>query len=130
MALSSRRGDNRDGRLVGVVPVCLFALLLVLAQPVAYAAWFGGEHVTLEQAELHDGAVGRGDLHHYGLGSKADPERTGARADSVADLHPSTTDLAPTANLTALSPDFMKSVLVEKVAPYAGRTSRATGPDR
>ncbi|QIN79301.1 hypothetical protein GBA65_13165 [Rubrobacter marinus] len=101
---------------MGLFPSCLLALALILAQPVSYFAWFEGEHVTLEQAKLHDEAIGSGNLHHHGLGSKAVPGFGGAQGRPVADLDASTPDLAPTANLAALSPDSLKSVPVEKTA--------------
>jgi hypothetical protein len=44
----------------------LLALCVVVSQPIASLAWFGGAHATLDQAALHQAAVAHGHKHHHG----------------------------------------------------------------
>jgi hypothetical protein len=55
-----------DARPLGVMAAHLLALCVVVSQPVASLAWFGGAHTTLDQAALHQAAVAHGHNHHHG----------------------------------------------------------------
>ena len=55
-----------DARPLGVMAAYLLALLVVISQPIASLAWFGGMHATLDQAALHEAAVANGHNHHHG----------------------------------------------------------------
>ena len=55
-----------DARPLGVMAAHLLALFVVVSQPIASLAWFGGMHATLDQAALHEAAVANGHNHHHG----------------------------------------------------------------
>lgn len=55
-----------DARPLGVMAAHLLALCVVVSQPIASLAWFGGAHTTLDQAALHQAAVAHGHNHHHG----------------------------------------------------------------
>ena len=71
-------------RQLGTVAVCVLALFLIVAQPVASLAWLGGAHATPEQAALHDEAVEAGLPHHGESGPYA---HESPRGDDETDAH-------------------------------------------
>ncbi len=55
-----------DGRLLWVGAAYALVLIVGLAQPVAFLAWLGGAHATIEQATLHEEATEHGHYRHHG----------------------------------------------------------------
>ena len=92
-----------DARPLGVMAAHLLALCVVLSQPVASLAWFGGAHTTLDQAALHKAAVAHGHNHHHG--ALDHHEHQPQHKDDTTDVH------------------FSRSILGSEfasAAPYAG----------
>jgi len=88
---------------LGAVAACVLALLVIVAQPVASLAWLGGAHATLEQAALHEEAVGYGYTHHHGAAARHahDPPQGDDETDARY-------------LVSALGPEFVSA------APYVG----------
>src|SRR5918994_5151449 len=90
---------SSDARPLGVMAAHALALLVIVSQPVASLAWFGGMHTTLEQASLHQAAIAHGQDHHHGVSEDHE------HGDETRDVH------------------FFRSILgpeVVSAAPYAG----------
>jgi hypothetical protein len=81
----------------------LLALLVVVSQPIASLAWFGGMHATLEQATLHEAAVEHGHNHHHG--TLTHHEHQPMHTEDKTDVH---------CSRSILGPQFASA------APYAG----------
>jgi hypothetical protein len=92
-----------DARPLGVMAAHLLALLVVVSQPIASLAWFGGMHATLEQATLHEAAVEHGHNHHHG--TLTHHEHQPMHTEDKTDVHFSR---------SILGPQFASA------APYAG----------
>jgi hypothetical protein len=88
-----------DARPLGVMAAHVLALVVVVSQPIAYLAWLGGMHATLDQAALHEAAVAHGHNHHHGALEHHE------HRDDKTDAH-----FSP----SILGPEFASA------APYAG----------
>jgi hypothetical protein len=91
-----------DARPLGAVAAHVLTLFVVVSQPVASLAWFGGMHTTLEQASLHQAAVAHGHNHHHGV---LEPHEHHEHRDDNTDFHVSRSILGPE---------------LASAAPYAG----------
>jgi hypothetical protein len=124
-----------DARPLGVMAAHLLALLVVVSQPIASLAWFGGTHATLDQAALHEAAVANGHNHHHG--TLAHHEHQPMHTDDKTDVHFSRSipgqDFASAAPYAGLFQDLLQTLFQAMLAvlgdtPSPGEQPRQPSP--